>query len=384
LIALDEGVITPASGIGCGGAYFGCRRPVRCTEHWGGHAANLRLAIAWSCNSFFSNTFRLTLDNPRINDTRMGLMKWKEYMNKFGYGHKLGVDLPSEDGGNIPDTTAYDKEYNGSWNSCTMVTMGIGQDKMLVTPLQIANGISIVANKGYYYVPHFIKNIDGETPEDTVLTRYRKKHEVLTHIPDDVYEVVIDGMNDVANIGTAKRIPKIPGVEVCAKTGTAENKKVIDKRVVQMKDHSLFVCFAPRENPKIAVAVIVENGGFGATWAGPMAYLIMEKYLTDSLRADRKKEADRISSANLLPSWLPREQYKQDSVRAYFWFNKTHDSAFLRKFLKRPRVGPYTSTVKKAMAYAPAVPAPMKVPARPETTNRFIAIADEKLLSRRF
>lgn len=383
LIGLDEGVLTPASGIGCGGAYFGCRRPVRCTEHWGGHAANLRLAIAWSCNSFFSNAFRLTVDNPRIHDTRLGLMKWKEYMNKFGYGHKLGVDLPSEDGGNIPDTTAYDKEYNGSWNSCTMVTMGIGQDKMLVTPLQIANGISIVANKGYYYIPHFVKRIDGETKEDTVLNKYRQKHEVLTHIPDDVYEVVIDGMNDVTNIGTAKRIPKIPGIEVCAKTGTAENKKVIDHRVVQLKDHSLFVCFAPRDNPRIAVAVIVENGGFGATWAGPMAYLIMEKYLTDSLRTDRQKEADRISNANLLPSWLPREQYKQDSVRAYYWFNKTHDSNFLRKFIKRPRVGPYVPVkVKGGFALNEKMPWPARAPKKKEDELRTALITDEKIFSR--
>ena len=289
MIGLDEGVITPQSGIFCVGAYRACRRPVRCTEHWAGHADNLRLAIAHSCNAFFCNTLRLTFDNPRIGSVRKGLTKWNEYMHNFGYGRRLGVDIPNENGGNVPDTTAYDKEYNGSWNSCTMVTLGIGQDKMSVTPLQIANSICIVANKGYYYTPHFVKSIDDETEEDTLLVnKFRRKHEVLTHISDSTYEVVIGGMEDVTLVGTAKWIPKIPGINVCAKTGTAENKRVIDKKVVQLKDHSLFVCFAPRENPQIAVSVIIENGGFGSTWAGPIAYLIMEKFLTDSLRADRR------------------------------------------------------------------------------------------------
>jgi penicillin-binding protein 2 len=334
LIGLDEGVITPASGIVCTGAYYGCHRPVRCTEHWAGHAANLRLAIAHSCNSFFSNTFRLTIDNPQYHNPRRGLTKWTQYMYAFGYGHKLGVDLPSEDGGNIPDTTQYDKEYRGSWNSCTMVTIGIGQDKLLVTPLQIANGISIVANKGYYYTPHFVKKIDDETDDDSLLlNKFRKKHEVLTHIPDPVYEVVIDGMQDVTEVGTAAQIPKIPGINICAKTGTAENKQYLDGKVLQLKDHSLFVCFAPREDPKIVVAVIVENGGFGSTWAGPMAYLMVEKYLNDTLRADRLKEVDRIAAANLMPSYLPRLQYKEDSIRAYYWFKLTKDSAYIKNYL---------------------------------------------------
>ena len=333
LIALDEGVITPQSGIACSGAYYYCKRPVRCTEHWAGHAANLRLAIAQSCNSFFSNTFRLTVDNPAYRNTRKGLTKWNEYMNAFGYGHRLGVDLPSEDGGNIPDTAEYDKEYRGQWNSCTMVTIGIGQDKMLVTPLQIANAMSIVANKGYYYVPHFVNKIENETGEDSsLLNRFRKKHEVLEHISDSVYDVVINGMHDVTITGTAGRIPKIPGIDICAKTGTAENKRVINRKVVQLKDHSVFACFAPMQNPKIAIAVIVENGGFGATWAGPMAYLLVEKYLNDTLRTDRLGEVDRIAAANLMPSWLSQEQIREDSIRAFQWFKMTKDSAYIKKY----------------------------------------------------
>jgi len=166
-----------------------------------------------SCNSFFSSTIRKTIDNPKYHNPRIGLTKWKEYCNAFGYGHKLGVDIPNENGGNIPDTTAYDKEYHHQWNSCTMTGggLGIGQDKMLVTPLQIVNGICIVANKGYYYLPHFVKSIDDESEDDTVLVnKFRKRHDVLTHIPDASYEVVISGMQDVTEIGTAATITKIP------------------------------------------------------------------------------------------------------------------------------------------------------------------------------
>ncbi len=335
LIGLDEGVITPASGITCFGSYHYCGRSYGCTEKFGGHANNLRLAIAWSCNSFFYNTFRLTLDNPKYRSPRKGLTEWKRYMSAFGYGHRLGVDLPSEDGGNIPDTTQYDKEYRGVWNSCTMVTIGIGQDKMTVTPLQIANGISIVANKGYYYIPHIVKSIDDEGVGDTaLLNKYRVKHEVLTHIPDTSYRTVIDGMHDVTIRGTAWRIPKIPDVEVCAKTGTAENYGIIKGKRTQLKDHSLFVCFAPKDDPKIAVAVIIENGGFGSTWAGPIAFLMMEKYLKDTLRADRQKEVERIAAANLMPGFLKDLQWKADSTRAYWFFEKRKDSSYIRKYIR--------------------------------------------------
>jgi penicillin-binding protein 2 len=347
LIALDEGVITSASGIGCGGAYYGCNRPVKCTEHWGGHAANLRLAIAWSCNSFFSNTFRLTIDNPAYKNTREGLEKWKSYLNAFDLGKRTGIDLPSEDGGNVPDTAAYDKEYNRSWNSCTMVTIGIGQDKLLATPLQIANAISIVANKGYYYTPHFVEKYDGETKEDTTLNMYRRKHEVLTHISNADYQTVLDGMQDVWDKGTGKYLTKIPDINVGAKTGTAENYRMIEGRRTKLKDNSMFVCFAPVENPKIVVAVVVENAGFGATWAGPMASIILEKYLKDTLRDIQVKQVERIASANLMPGFLVREQYKQDSIRAYNYFRITKDTAALKKFMERPKPPPYRPEPEK-------------------------------------
>ncbi len=375
LIGLDEGIITPESGYPCRGSYNECTRPIKCLEDWAGHAANLRLAVAHSCNSFFSSTIRKTIDNPKYHDPRIGLTKWKEYCNAFGYGHKLGVDIPNENGGNIPDTTAYDKEYHHQWNSCTMTGggLGIGQDKMLVTPLQIANAICIVANKGYYYLPHFVKSIDDESEDDTVLVnRFRKKHDVLTHIPDASYEVVISGMQDVTEIGTAATIMKIPGINVCAKTGTAQNKRVLDKKVVELKDHSLFVCFAPRENPKIAVSVIIENGGFGATWAGPMAYLLVEKYLTDSLRTDRQKEVERIAAANLMPSYLTREQFKADSIRAFEWFKITKDSSYIDKYI-------YEKTQDLTLPNQP-----LPIPNRKKLITRsMIAVIDDKNFRRK-
>ena len=337
LIGLDEGVITSSSGISCSGSYNGCNRPVKCTESFAGHAANLRLAIAWSCNSFFSNTFRLTLDNPQIHSTRKGLTKWKEYLSAFDLGHRTGIDLPSEDGGNVPDTAAYDKEYRGSWNSCTMVTIGIGQDKLLATPLQIANSMCIVANKGFYYTPHFVNKIDGETKEDTLLNFYRRRHDVLTHIADQDYETVLSGMQDVVEHGTA-RIAQIPGINICAKTGTAENYRIIEGKRTKLKDNSMFVCFAPRENPRICIAVVVENAGFGATWAGPIASLLMEKYLNDTLRAERKKEVTRIAGTNLMPGWLEREQFRVDSIRAVNYFRLTNDTSVLKRFMHKIKI----------------------------------------------
>ena len=332
LIALDEGVITPASGYDCHGVYYGCNHPVKCDEKNAGHAATLRLAIAHSCNSFFCNTFRQTLDNPTYHSARKGLMKWKEYVNAFGLGHRIGVDLPSEDVGNIPDTASYDKIYNKSWNSCTMVTMGIGQDQISVTPLQMANSMCIVANKGFYYVPHFVEKVDGETSADTLLNKYKSKHEVLTHIPQDVYDVVISGMQDVTEIGTAKAV-RIPGINMCAKTGTAENYLMIERKRTKLKNNAMFVCFAPRENPKVAIAVVVQNAGFGAAWAAPIGSLLVEKYLNDTLSTSSAKKADQIANTNLLPKYLVRLQFVADSSRAATRAMQRHDSTNYMKYI---------------------------------------------------
>ncbi len=353
LVALDEGVINSHTGIGCGGAYYGCARPVRCTHKNPGHAANLRLSIANSCNSYYSHIYRLTVDNPRYGNVKNGYQHWKEYLNAFGLGEKIGIDIPGEDKGNVPDSSVYNKVYRGSWNSCTNLTLGIGQDMMQSTPLQLANAMCIIANKGYYYTPHFVKEIDGETPEDTLLNKFRVKHEVLTRISDEAYEAVISGMQDVVESGTA-RAAMIPGINICAKTGTAEKYRIIDRKRIKLKDNSMFVCFAPRENPKIAIAVVVENSGFGSTWAAPIASLMIEKYLNDTLRPERVKEVDRISAANLMPGYLNRLQYIEDSSRAYHWFKITKDSSYLKRFFKRGTVAPVKDEEDKKKK--PAVP----------------------------
>lgn len=337
LVALDEGVITPNYGVGCSGAYYGCSKVVRCEHKNPGHAANLRLSIANSCNSYYSQIYRMTVDNPRYGGVKKGYQHWKEYLNNFGLGQKIAVDIPGHDKGNVPDSSVYNKVYRGSWNSCTNLTLGIGQDMMQATPLQLANAMCIIANKGFYYTPHFVDKIDNETQEDTLLSKFRVKHEVLTQIPDDAYEAVISGMQDVVERGTA-RAALVPGINICAKTGTAEKYRIIDRRRIKLKNNSMFVCFAPRENPRIAMAVVVENSGFGSTWAAPIASLMIEKYLNDTLRTERVKEVERISTANLVPGYFTRLQYIEDSTRAQRWFKLTNDSIYLKRFFQRGRV----------------------------------------------
>jgi len=308
LIALDEGLITPQTGYGCAGAYFSCGRPVKCTHAGGGHARDLRVALANSCNSYFSHIFRLAIDNNAFPNQQAAYLKWKEYNNAFGLGVRVGIDLPSEDKGSIPDTARYNKDFGGfaRWNSCNILTLGIGQDRMTATPLQMANAMCIIANRGKYYLPHIVDSIQSETIEDTAyMAKYRKLHTPV-HISDSVFNYIIDGMHDVTVYGTSYFI-KVPGQEYCAKTGTAQNP--------HGNNHSWFVAFAPKDDPKIAVAVVVENAGYGATWAGPIAGFMMEKYLNDTIAADRMAEVERISKADLIPSAIKRWYYVKDSLK---------------------------------------------------------------------
>lgn len=336
LVALDEGLIDPSFGYPCRGRYYACGhgKPA-CTHNNVGHAANLRLAIANSCNSYFAHIYRMTVDNPQYGDVKDGYAKWKEYMNAFGLGIRLGIDLPSEDRGNIYDTTDYNKEYRGSWNSCTNLTLGIGQDRMTSTPLQLANAMCIIANKGYYYTPHFVSSIEDQTDDDTLLNRFGIRHNVLTHIADTAFDAIIWGMYDVVERGTAYSA-RVPGIEICAKTGTAQNFRIIRGKKVELNENSMFVAFAPRVNPKIAICVVIENAGYGSTSAGPIASLLIEKFLNDTLRTESIKKVEELSKKDLMPSILKVEQFIADSIRAWQWFRMTKDSAYIKKYLRKP------------------------------------------------
>ncbi len=308
LVALDEGLITPSYGYPCPGYYVGCRGVhIRCTHAGGAHSANLRNAMAYSCNSYFNQMFKIAVDNPKFKSPKEGYNRWKQYMNSFSLGVRTGVDLPGEYRGNIPDTSVYNKDYGNNWVSCNMITLGIGQDKMTTTPLQMANSMCIIANKGYYFVPHLIDSIQDETIADTVyMGKFREKHAGL-HITDTAFNAVIRGMADVATIGTAARI-KVPGHAIAAKTGTAQNP--------HGEHHALFVAFAPVENPTIAIAVVVENAGYGGTWAGPIAGWMMEKYLNDTLSEASQKKADEYIKIDKIPPAIKRWYRNRDSSRA--------------------------------------------------------------------
>jgi penicillin-binding protein 2 len=309
LIALDEGLITPNFGYNCFGSYGACGDPRKCEHHNAGHAGNLQLALAYSCNSYFLQVFRMAIDNPKYKSAKGGYVKWKEYMNAFGFGRKLGIDLPSENKANIPDTAQYNKDFGNPryWNSCYMLTLGIGQDRMTATPLQLANSMAFIANDGYYYTPHFVDSIESETKEEAAqLAPFRSKQKV-TKIPKEYFDVIKEGMHDVTVYGTAAFI-KVPGHEYCAKTGTAQNP--------HGKNHSLFVCFAPKDNPKIAVAVIVENAGYGSTWAGPIGGLLMEQYLNDTLTTESQLKADNLAQVDLMPQAI-KNWYVQNNKSAY-------------------------------------------------------------------
>lgn len=299
LIALDLGVVTPAFGYPCRGGYYACGRRIGCTHSNVGHAANLRLAMANSCNAYFCHLFRLSVDAGRFKNVREGVQKWHDYLSAFGLGHALGVDITGEYAGSIPDSSYFNRIYNAHWNSCNMVVVGMGQGEIDMTPLQLVNSMAVIANRGYYYVPHFVKSI-GNNPRDSLLFKYREKHQV-TQIPDSAYTAVILGMEDVVKSGTG-RVAQLPGIAVCGKTGTVENYANINGEKVKLDNHSVFVCFAPKDTPKIALAVVVQNAGYGSTWAGPIASLMMEKYLTDTVRRPALEE--RMLTSNTIKPYL--------------------------------------------------------------------------------
>ncbi|MBA3705813.1 MAG: penicillin-binding protein 2 [Bacteroidetes bacterium] len=291
LIGLNEGVLTPETRYPCAHGYPPLGGHPKCHPH--ASPLDLTGAIGTSCNSYFSYVFKSVIDDKKYHDTYKAYANWRDIATSFCLGTKTGSDLANELRGNVPSIKYYDKVFGkGSWKASTVISLGIGQAEMGITPLQNANLVTIIANKGWYYTPHIVKAID-KNPNDTLLNRFKIKH--YTKITDTaIYNDVINGMARAVEGGTAGAL-KIEGIPYCAKTGTAQNP--------HGKDHSVFVCFGPKDNPKIAIGILIENAGFGSTWAGPIARLMMEKYLTGKItRPDLEKrmvEGDLIHKKTL-------------------------------------------------------------------------------------
>lgn len=275
LIALQEGTITPNQKYPCHGGYT-IGRGLKCHNH--PSPVNLRQAVQMSCNTYFCYTFRALLDDSRYDSTKEAFDLWHDYVQSFGFGRSLGSDLAGELAGDVPTRGTYDRKYRGSWNSLTVLSLSIGQGELGCTPLQMANLGAILANRGYYYTPHIVKHIDGR---DSIESRFYEKH--YTRVDTRHFDPIVEGMYDAVHRdgGTGRRA-YVPGLDICGKTGTAQNP--------QGQDHSTFLCFAPKDAPRIAVSVYVENGGFGGTIAAPLASLIIEQYLTGEISRPQLKE----------------------------------------------------------------------------------------------
>ena len=291
LIDLQEGVVDNHTRYVCKGGFRYGNRFMHC--HCGKYGpVDIHYAIPYSCNTFFSKSYvKLLASAP---NPREGVEKWARYVKSFGLGDYLGIDLPTGRKGNVPDSTYYNRYFgHNRWKPTYIISNGIGQGQILVTPLQMANMTAAIANKGYFYTPHLIKTID----RDSIPPRFTVKRKTL--IDSRYFDEVIEGMHLVYEKGTA-RYSKIPGIASCGKTGTAENYIKRDGQKIPLPDHSIFVAFAPKEDPQIVVSIFIENGGFGSTLAAPIASLIIEKYLkghitrTDLYRHVRQTDLEDI------------------------------------------------------------------------------------------
>ncbi|MCS6819617.1 MAG: penicillin-binding protein 2 [Chitinophagales bacterium] len=288
LIALEEGVQTEDYGYPCSGMYYFAGLALKCS-HRHPSAGNIVQALQHSCNPYFWQTFRNTVENRQYKKIQDVYSKWVEYCNSFGLGIKTGIDLPSEAKGNIPTAQYFNKIYGErNWYSSNIISLGIGQGEILVTPLQMANMYAAIANRGYWYTPHVVKKITDPSTGKNVLKPFEKH---ITKVSPEKFNRVVDGLYAVVEAGTA-RSARIEGVSLCGKTGTAQNP--------HGDDHSMFAGFAPKDSPRIAIAVVVENGGFGASFAAPIASLMVEKYLNDTIQAKRIPLQERMMNSSLL------------------------------------------------------------------------------------
>ncbi|HRB72181.1 MAG TPA: penicillin-binding protein 2 [Flavobacterium sp.] len=281
LIALQEQVIDENTTVYCRHGFSYARgRFMKCHCHGG--AQQLHRGIYESCNAYFGTVYMKTI-NKYVRPAD-GVDVWSRHLKSFGLGEFMGYDLPTGRRGKAPTSKTYKKIYpNGGWRSTAIVSNAIGQGEVLMTPIQLANMMAAVSNHGFYYTPHIIKSIKGETIDK----KFRTKH--VTTVERKYFQPMIDGLFDVYNMGTAHAL-QVEGIEICGKTGTAENFTKINGKRVKLQDHSIFVAFAPRNNPKIAIAVLVENGYWGARWAGPITSLMIEKYLKKKItRTDLEK-----------------------------------------------------------------------------------------------
>jgi penicillin-binding protein 2 len=318
LVGLHEGVITTDFRVSCSGAFYGCGggRPMKCLDYG---TFDLRNAIRMSDNTYFATVMQRVINNPAYPNIDSSLGVWNRYMQAFGLGHKLGVDVPSEVKGLIPSPAFYNKVYGqGKWNYCTFRSVSIGQGEVDVTPIQVANEMAYIANKGWYKTPHMIDSIEGGD-KFGMLAAFKEKHNAID-IPDSIFEAVHDGMQAVVDGGTGGAA-KVAGINVCGKTGTVENYY----RGVKQPNHAFFCGFAPRENPQIAIMCVVENSGrFGGTYAAPIVGLMIEKYLKDSITdKGRLAKIETLSKLNLIPAKIYYEQRVQDSLL------HARDSAYL-------------------------------------------------------
>jgi penicillin-binding protein 2 len=291
LIGMQMGAISPETGWPCSGYYVNGGRDVRkCRGH--AHPSNISIALQWSCNSYFFRTFKQIVDHYGYYNGRQGLDTMAYYLHKFGLGQKLGVDFPGEKPGRVPDSKYYDKMYpkdKGGWRSPTIISVGIGQGEIELTTIQMANIATIIANRGHYFIPHFVKAFRQGDKTLPPRDPYRKR--IKIPIGNYYFPSVVDGMAAVIAHGTAGS-SKIPDIPVAGKTGTVQNP--------HGEDHSTFIGFGPVDDPKIAIAVYVENAGGGGKFAAPISTLLMEKYLRGSISESRKRREKEMMEANLM------------------------------------------------------------------------------------
>jgi len=301
LVGMQEGTLNPERGQGCNGGYFYAGRLYKCHNHPG--VGDLTDALANSCNTYYFTEFRNIVDKFGYGNPHQGLDVFKDYCTQLGLGSKLGIDYPNENAGNIPGSAYYDKIYPkrlGGWHSPTIMSVGIGQGELQLTTLQMANLAACIGNRGYWYAPHLIKEFKDGTP---IAERFKEKQ--VVKINPGHFDAVAEGMEQCVIRGTA-RIAQVPGVSVCGKTGTSQNP--------HGDDHSVFFAFAPKDNPRIAIAVYVENAGWGASYAAPIAGLMIEKMLNDTIATARIPIEERMINADLTSKILANRA--QEKIQA--------------------------------------------------------------------